>query len=71
MKKSITFKISDLDLLKIKKEASESGMMISEYVRKVIESSIDLHDIADELREIKKDLNFLVERERQNEHEQK
>ena len=46
-------------------------MMISEYVRKVIESSIDLHDIADELREIKKDLNFLVERERQNEHEQK
>ena len=71
MKKSITFKISDLDLLKIKKEASESGMMISEYVRKVIESSIDLHDIADELREIKKDLDFLVERERQNEHEQK
>ena len=71
MKKSISFKISDLDLLKIKKEASESGMMISEYVRKVIESSIDLHDIADELREIKKDLNFLVERERQNEHEQK
>ena len=71
MKKSITFKISDLDLLKIKKEASESGMMISEYVRKVIESSIDLHDIADELREIKKDLNFLVERERQNELEQK
>lgn len=71
MKKSITFKISDLDLLKIKKEASESGMMISEYIRKVIESSIDLHDIADELREIKKDLNFLVERERQNEHEQK
>ena len=71
MKKSITFKISDLDLLKIKKEASDSGMMISEYVRKVIESSIDLHDIADELREIKKDLNFLVERERQNEHEQK
>jgi hypothetical protein len=71
MKKSITFKISDLDLLKIKKEASESGMMISEYVRKVIESSIDLHDIADELREIKKDLNYLVERERQNEHEQK
>ena len=42
MKKSITFKISDLDLLKIKKEASESGMMISEYVRKVIESSIAL-----------------------------
>lgn len=71
MKKSITFKISDLDLLKIKKEASESGMMISEYVRKVIESSIDLHEIAEELREIKKDLNFLVERERQNEHEQK
>ena len=71
MKKSITFKISDLDLLKIKKEASESGMMISEYVRKVIESSIDLHDIADELREIKKDLNYLVERERQNELEQK
>ena len=71
MKKSITFKISDLDLLKIKKEASESGMMISEYVRKAIESSIDLHDIADELREIKKDLNYLVERERQNEHEQK
>ncbi len=71
MKKSITFKISDLDLLKIKKEASESGMMISEYVRKVIESSIDLHDIAEELREIKKGLNFLVERERQNEHEQK
>ena len=71
MKKSITFKISDLDLLKIKKEASDSGMMISEYVRKVIESSIDLHDIAEELREIKKDLNFLVERERQNEHAQK
>ena len=71
MKKSITFKISDLDLLKIKKEASESGMMISEYVRKVIESSIDLHDIAEELREIKKGLNFLVERERENEHEQK
>ena len=71
MKKSISFKISDLDLLKIKKEASESGMMISEYVRKVIESSIDLHDIADELREIKKDLNYLVERERQNELEQK
>ena len=71
MKKSITFKISDLDLLKIKKEASDSGMMISEYVRKVIESSINLHDIADELREIKKDLNYLVERERQNEHEQK
>ncbi len=71
MKKSISFKISDLDLLKIKKEASESGMMISEYVRKVIESSIDLHDIAHELREIKKDLNYLVERERQNELEQK
>ena len=67
-KHRIIFRVTDQEYQQIISEAKEADMTVSDYIRNKLNQSMDNTTLTQEVRKLREDLDYLIDRDKRREY---